>query len=76
LPLVIGFAVFAGIGGFFLYTEHKAHLFGALPWLLILLCPLMHVFMHGGHGGHGRHSAPGGLGDHGKTGVSGESTKK
>jgi hypothetical protein len=26
-----------------------------LPWLLILACPLMHVFMHGGHGGHGGH---------------------
>jgi uncharacterized membrane protein YgcG len=79
LPLVIGFAAFAAIGGFFLYTEHKAHLFGALPWLLILLCPLMHVFMHGrhgSHGGHGGHSAPGGQGDHGKTGGSGESTKK
>jgi hypothetical protein len=21
----------------------------------LLLCPLMHVFMHGGHGGHGGH---------------------
>ena len=25
----------------------------SLPFLLILACPLMHVFMHGGHGGHG-----------------------
>jgi hypothetical protein len=39
--------------GFYLFTEHRAHLFGALPWLLILACPLMHVFMHHGHGGHG-----------------------
>ena len=39
--------------GFFLFTEHRAHLFGVLPYLLILLCPLMHVFMHKGHGGHG-----------------------
>lgn len=39
--------------GFFLFTEHQAHLFGALPFLLILLCPLMHLFMHHGHGGHG-----------------------
>ncbi|MBV1898563.1 MAG: DUF2933 domain-containing protein, partial [Cycloclasticus sp.] len=23
--------------------------------LLLALCPLMHVFMHGGHGGHGGH---------------------
>jgi hypothetical protein len=26
---------------------------GALPWLLVLACPLMHLFMHhGDHGGH------------------------
>jgi hypothetical protein len=24
-----------------------------LPWLILLACPLMHIFMHGGHGGHG-----------------------
>ena len=24
------------VGGFFLLTEHAAHVFGALPWLLIL----------------------------------------
>ena len=40
------------IGGFFLWTEHKAHLMGALPYLILLLCPLMHFFMHRGHGGH------------------------
>lgn len=36
--------------GFFLFTEHRAHLFGVLPFLLVLLCPLMHLFMHHGHG--------------------------
>lgn len=36
-----------------LYTEHEVHILGALPYLLLLLCPLMHLFMHhGGHGGH------------------------
>jgi len=45
-------------GGFFLLTEHTAHVFGVLPWLLILACPLMHIFMH--HGNHGAHGqAPG-----------------
>jgi hypothetical protein len=43
---------FLGIAGFFLITEHRAHLFGILPYLLILACPLMHLF-HGRHGGHG-----------------------
>lgn len=43
--------------GFYLVTEHTAHVFGVLPYLLVLACPLMHVFMHHGHGGshsHGR----------------------
>jgi hypothetical protein len=43
------------IGGFFLLTEHWAHVLGVLPYLLILACPLMHLFMHRGHGGHGGH---------------------
>jgi hypothetical protein len=52
----IGFAL---VAGFFLVTEHRAHLFGWLSsygiWLLLLACPLMHLFMHGGHSGHGGH---------------------
>lgn len=50
----IGFLI---IAGYFLFTEHRAHLSGWLSsygiWLLLLACPLMHLFMHGGHGGHG-----------------------
>ena len=43
---------FLAIGGFFLLTEHRAHLFGILPFLLVLACPLMHLFHgHGSHGG-------------------------
>jgi DUF2933 family protein len=45
---------FLAVAGFFLWTEHRAHLLGALPFLLILACPLMHIFHHGGHG-HGNH---------------------
>ncbi|MGE0665756.1 MAG: DUF2933 domain-containing protein [Sphingomonadales bacterium] len=37
---------------FLIYTGHSAHLLGALPYLLILLCPLLHIFMHGTHGHH------------------------
>ena len=48
----IGFVVFAAIAAYFLLSEHRAHFLGALPYLLILACPLMHVFMHGGHGDH------------------------
>jgi hypothetical protein len=47
------------IAGFFLTTEHRAHLLGYLPYALLLLCPLLHLF-HGGHGrGHGGHDAGG-----------------
>ena len=46
---------FLAIAAFFLLTEHRAHLFGALPFLLLLACPLMHLFMHHGHGAHGSH---------------------
>lgn len=47
---------FAAISAFLLLVEHRVHVFGALPYLLLLACPLMHLFHHGGHrdqGGHG-----------------------
>ena len=55
--LVVG--GFLIIAGFFLLTEHRAHVFGILPFLLLLACPLLNFFMHGSHGGHGgrRHDA-------------------
>lgn len=45
---------FLAIAAFFLFSEHRAHLFGVLPWLFLLACPFLHLFMHGRHGsGHG-----------------------
>jgi Protein of unknown function (DUF2933) len=47
------FGLFLGIAAFFLITEHRAHLVAGLSWLpflLLLACPFMHFFMHGGHG--------------------------
>jgi hypothetical protein len=41
------------IAGVLLFTEHRAHVLGALVYLPLLLCPLMHFFMHGRHGEHG-----------------------
>jgi len=64
--VLIGFAL---IAGYFLITEHQAHVFSALPYLLLLACPLLHLFHgHGGHGGHGGDSPkdrkpPAGSGD-------------
>lgn len=53
----IAFTVLAALAAAYLVFEHWLHLLGAWPWLLLLLCPLMHLFMHGGHGGHGGGSA-------------------
>jgi Protein of unknown function (DUF2933) len=33
--------------GFLIFTGHSAHLLGALPYLLLLACPLMHFFCTG-----------------------------
>jgi Protein of unknown function (DUF2933) len=65
----IALIIFLIIGAFSLVTEHRAHLSGWLPYwpyLLLLACPLMHLFMHGGHG-HG---------GHGSSEASNESTKE
>ena len=45
--------MFGAVAGYFLWTEHRAHLAQWWPYTLLLACPLMHVFMHKGHGGHG-----------------------
>ena len=55
------------IAGFLLVSEHRAHILGASLWLLLLACPLLHIFGHGGHGGHGGHEQPKGSGRSGST---------
>lgn len=49
--------VFLGVAGFYLLAEHKVHVLGYWPYLILLLCPLMHIFMHKGHGKHGNSDA-------------------
>lgn len=53
----IVFIAFLAIAAVLLWQEHRAHLLGFAPYLLLLACPLLHLFMHGGHGGHGGHSS-------------------
>ncbi len=61
----MGLLVMGAVALYFLLSEHRAHFFGALPFLLLLACPLMHMFMHHDHGGradsHAHHhgGAPG-----------------
>jgi hypothetical protein len=52
---LIGAVIMLGlIGGFFLLREHWSHIAGYWPYLLLLACPLLHLFHgHGGHGSHG-----------------------
>lgn len=52
----IGLLVIGAGAGYFLWTEHQAHLAQWWPYAILLLCPLMHVFMHGGHGRPGGHA--------------------
>ena len=51
----VALLVVAVVGGFLLFTEHRAHVLGFLPYAFLLACPLMHMFMRHGHhhGGHG-----------------------
>ncbi len=46
-----GYAAMVLIGAvtYFLLMEHRAHVFQFLPFLILLICPLRHVFMHGKH---------------------------
>ena len=39
------------IGAFYGVREHFTHVYPYLPYLILLICPLMHFFGHG-HGGH------------------------
>lgn len=50
---LLGFFI---VAGFLLFTEHRAHVLGALFYVLPFVCVFMHLFMHGGHGGHAGHT--------------------
>lgn len=52
-----------GAATYFLLIEHRQHVWQYLPFLILLACPFMHIFMHGGHGGHSDHNNHGELGD-------------
>lgn len=52
------FGAFIAMAAVLLAFEHRVHVLGILPWLFLLACPLMHLFMHHGHGGHGHHGNP------------------
>lgn len=49
LRLLTIVAFVAGLA-YLLVGEHRVHVAGWAPFLLLLLCPVMHMFMHGDHG--------------------------
>lgn len=55
-PLKIALWMVAAVAGFYLLREHWDLLAGNWLYLLLLACPLMHLFH--GHRGHGGHGAP------------------
>jgi hypothetical protein len=61
-------SIWVGLFGFmagaalFFWKEHQAYVLDVLPWALLLLCPILHIFMHRGHGKRG---VPRDHGDHG-----------
>jgi hypothetical protein len=57
-PIAIAALSFALVAAIYLLREHSGHALGALPYLLLLACPLLHLFH--GHGGHGHTPADGG----------------
>ena len=71
----IGLLVIGAVAAYFLLTEHAAHLAGLLPFAFVLVCPLMHLFMHHGHG-HGSHDASTEHSREGTTPASGSSLPK
>ncbi len=46
---LLALAAFAAGLAYLLIGEHRVHLLGWVPFLLLLLCPLLHMSMHGGH---------------------------
>lgn len=53
----VALVVFSGAAAYFLWMEHRAHVIQLLPWGILALCPLVHIFMHRGHGDHGAHGS-------------------
>ncbi|ABM94606.1 DUF2933 domain-containing protein [Methylibium petroleiphilum] len=59
-PATIAMLMVVLIVAFYLLREHWGHVSGLWPYLLLMACPLMHLFHgHGGHGDHARHESHG-----------------
>ena len=59
-PANLALLGFLAISAFFLFSEHRAHFLGILPYLLLLVCLFLHQFMHRGQKGDRQHNGEGG----------------
>jgi len=51
----VALLAFLGIAAFLLIAEHKAHLFGVLPYALLLISLLLYLFIRRGQNGNNVH---------------------
>lgn len=52
IPPWLSLCMLGAVALIWLWRDHPEHIFRVLPYLLLLACPLIHLFMHRGHG-HG-----------------------
>lgn len=50
-----GWGLIVFVAALLVFPALRTSLWSGWPYLLLLLCPLMHIFMHGSHGSHGGH---------------------
>lgn len=52
-PFGVFMLIAGAVGVYYLLTEHLTHFTQAILYLILLACPLIHVFGHGHGHGHG-----------------------
>lgn len=50
--------IFIAAAGIYVVFKYFGSIGSYLPFIIIALCPLMHIFMHRGHGGHKSQHSP------------------
>ena len=50
-------AIIGVFGLIFLLRTHTSHVLSVIPYLILLLCPFMHIFMHKNHGSYTDHDS-------------------
>jgi hypothetical protein len=54
--IVTSLCLVSAVLAFSLWRDHRSHVLQAVPYLLLLACPIIHLFMHRGHR-HGHREA-------------------